>query len=125
MNSSKTNESLPADLSRANWRQKPSSRWAFRRVDAILPCEAVANDPAHTRELAVQRDTSGDAFLRHVLLPLTSTDGFVVLADGDVIFEHYAHGNDPDTRHILMSATKSFVGLLAELLQRAGLLDLD
>ena len=125
MLSSKTNESPPRALSRANWRQQPQSRWAFRHVDALLPCASIANDPTNVRALVLCKEASSDMLLRHVLLPLTSTDGFVVLARGEIVCERYANGTGPDTRHILMSATKSFVGLLAELLQREGELDVD
>jgi CubicO group peptidase (beta-lactamase class C family) len=117
--------SQPRELSRGNWRQQPQSRWAFRHVDALLPCATVANDPARVRELDVRSNATAGFFLRRVLLPVTSTDGFVVLAHGEIVCEHYANGSGPHTRHILMSASKSFVGLLAELLQREGRLDLD
>lgn len=125
MPASTSYESPPPQLSRGNWRRQPQSRWAFRNVEALLPCATVPNDPAHVRRLDIRRETTAGLFLRRVLLPATSTDGFVVLARGEIVCEHYAHGNGPRTRHLLMSASKSLVGLLAELLKPEGRLDLD
>ena len=55
----------------------------------------------------------------------TATDALVVLHDGAVVCEHYAHGNAAATPHVLMSATKAVVGLLAGILQDSGALDVD
>src|SRR5262249_14500963 len=43
----------------------------------------------------------------------TSTDGLVIVKRGRVVFEHYANGMTPATPHILMSVSKSLLGLLA------------
>jgi CubicO group peptidase (beta-lactamase class C family) len=55
----------------------------------------------------------------------TSGDGLVVLKDGAVAAELYANGTSAQTRHILMSATKSVTGLVAGILATAGRLDLE
>jgi CubicO group peptidase (beta-lactamase class C family) len=65
------------------------------------------------RELAirVEPDTGEpldfDAFLRE-----TDTDGIAVVHRGRLIAERYAHGMTADTPHILMSVSKSMLGLL-------------
>lgn len=49
----------------------------------------------------------------------------VVLHDGRIAFEWYVDTMDADRPHILMSATKSVVGLLVGILQAAGEIDVD
>jgi CubicO group peptidase (beta-lactamase class C family) len=109
----------PATL--ANWRTSPHSRWAFHHVRELIPSADIANDRQKVRELASQplgfealkiepdsgEPLSVDAFLRE-----TDTDGFVIVHRGRILFEHYANGMAPDTPHILMSVSKSMLGLL-------------
>ena len=48
------------------------------------------------------------AFLRE-----TDTDGMAILHRGKLVFERYANGMTDETPHILMSVSKSMLGLLA------------
>ncbi len=59
------------------------------------------------------------------VLRKTSTDGIVILHNDHVVFEAYDHGLTPHAPHIIMSATKSIVGLVTGILQASGDLDLD
>ena len=121
-----------ADLS--NWRRPPFNRWAFRNVRAILPTDPVpaprdawALPVASARPLDdfEVRGAGGatldlDAF-RHA----SATDAIVVLHEGRVVLEAYGNGNAPHDLHILMSATKSVIGLLAGILVERGDLGVD
>lgn len=103
----------PATL--ANWRTSPHSRWAFHHVRELIPTADIPNDRQRVRELASQPEPlSLEAFLRE-----TDTDGFVIVHRGRILFEHYANGMTPETPHILMSVSKSMLGLLF------GALELD
>jgi CubicO group peptidase (beta-lactamase class C family) len=51
------------------------------------------------------------------------TDGLVVLHRGTVVYERYAGALTPAGRHAAMSLTKSFVGLLGEILVEENKLD--
>lgn len=118
------------DLS--NWRTSPYNRWAFHHVRELLPTAEIANDPRRIRPLEVARpDLSGirvrtpggealdlAGFARHAEL-----DGMVVLYRGRLIHESYHNGMDARTPHILMSVTKSMLGLLAGILVERGHLD--
>jgi hypothetical protein len=46
-----------------------------------------------------------------------------VLHRGRVVFEHYAHGMGPNTPHILMSVSKSVLGVVAAILAGQGRFD--
>ncbi|GAB5412914.1 MAG: serine hydrolase [Congregibacter sp.] len=51
------------------------------------------------------------------------TDGILVMHRGKVVYEYYAGCLDEEGRHLAMSVTKSYVGLLAEILIAEGKLD--
>jgi len=104
----------------ANWRSSPFNRWAFHHVRELIPSADIANDPRQIRELpAGKRPLDLDAFLAE-----TDTDGMAVLHRGKLVFEHYANGMTDATPHILMSVSKSMLGLLCEILADTGALGL-
>ena len=86
---------------------KPS---AFARAEQKL--DAVA----YTDMDGVAR-TWGEALAR------TWTDGVVVVHRGRIVYEKYFGALEPHVPHIAMSVTKSFVGLLATMLEHEGKLD--
>src|SRR5260221_5308269 len=113
----------------ANWRTAPFNRWAFHHVREIVPSAGIAHDPARTTVLPVAPvDLSGlrvgtrsfDAFLGD-----TDTDAIVILHRGRLVFERYANGMAAHTPHILMSVSKSMLGLLVGILAARGVLDPD
>jgi len=123
-----------AQVTLANWRNPPFSRWAFQHVRELLPSADITNDPANVRQLlsnpidmSTLRIDAGrkaplslDAFLTE-----TRTDGIAILHGGHVVFERYANGMTAETPHILMSVSKSMLGLLAGVLVARGTLKLE
>src|SRR5262245_55131848 len=113
----------------ANWRTPPFNRWAFHHVREIVPSADIANDPASTLDfrtaptdmgaLRIDRDghraLSLDEFLEE-----TNTDGMVIVRRGQIVFERYANGMTAESPHILMSVSKSLLGLLAGVLIARG-----
>ncbi len=106
---------------RTNWRTRPHSTWAFQHVRDLIPVADIANDPAR----ATPFPTDIAALDLAEFQQLTRTDGLVVMHKGRVVHESYDAGMTAHTPHILMSATKSVVGLVAGVLHGAGLLDVD
>jgi CubicO group peptidase (beta-lactamase class C family) len=121
-------------VSLANWRQSPFNRWAFHHVREIIPTADIPHDPANICELkpALQaldrlpvampggKTTSFGRFLED-----SSTDGIVILHKGTLIFERYGNGMTARTPHILMSVSKSMLGLVAGVLAGEGALDVE
>jgi len=97
----------------ANWRTAPFNRWAFHHVRELVPSADIPNDPRAVRALpAAPRDFKGldiEAFLRE-----TDTDGMAIVRRGQLVFERYASGMSDETPHILMSISKSMLGLLIQ-----------
>jgi len=94
----------------ANWRTAPFNRWAFHHVRELVPSADIPNDPARVRALpGEQVDFRGidlEAFLRE-----TDTDGIAILHRGRLVFERYFNGMTEETPHILMSVSKSMLGV--------------
>jgi CubicO group peptidase (beta-lactamase class C family) len=112
-----------ADLS--NWRSPLHNRWAFRHIDQIIPTAPIENKPADISELVPDGEHHNGSLFQKFLLNAIRTDAVVVLRDGKLVFEWYARDNDAHTPHILMSATKAVIGLLAGMLHASGDLDVD
>lgn len=92
----------------ANWRTAPFNRWAFHHVRELVPSADIPNDPGKVRELVSQPlDLGLDGFFEE-----TDTDGLLVLHRGRIVFERYANGMTAEAPHILMSVSKSMLGLL-------------
>jgi CubicO group peptidase (beta-lactamase class C family) len=102
----------------ANWRTAPFNRWAFHHVRELVPSAEIA--PAATGEVpwprALRELPVGDP-------AATDTDGLVIVHRGVVVHEFYANGLTAQTQHILMSVSKSLLGLLAGALVGRGQLD--
>jgi CubicO group peptidase (beta-lactamase class C family) len=114
----------PRTADHGNWRSQPHSTWAFQHVREIIPVADIANDPARAAPLHIESTALAGLDLAE-FQQLTRTDGLVVMHKGRVVHEFYDNGMAAHTRHILMSATKSVVGLVAGALHGAGLLDVD
>ena len=118
----------------SKWDKGPDNRWAFQHISEIVPTANISRGPvAPTALPRALRDINGLAFENHdgkkmtveEMLASTYTDGFIVLKDGKVVFEEYYNGMTPDTRHLLMSVSKSVTGTLAGILVMDGRLKPD
>src|SRR2546422_8217464 len=117
-----------------NGRTSPFNQWAFHHVREIVPSADIPNDPANALDLPSDpvdmgklqialggdRPVPFDNFLEE-----TNTDGLVIVNHGQVVFERYANGMTADTPHLLMSVSKSLLGLLAGVLTARGDLEPD
>jgi CubicO group peptidase (beta-lactamase class C family) len=126
--------SVPEHASIANWRTAPFSRWAFHNVRDIIASADIENVPNIPLVLSQALLPLGDFRLRMpggASLDLkdftraTATDALVILRDGRIAYEFYDNGTTAETPHILMSATKSVVGLIVGILHRNGDIDVD
>jgi hypothetical protein len=119
--------STETQVTLANWRTAPYNRWAFHHVRELVASADIPNDPSSVSPLPVAgRDLEGlmvDGASLTEVLSATATDGIVVLHEGHLTFEHYANGMDAFTPHILMSVSKSLLGLIAGILVEDGTLD--
>jgi CubicO group peptidase (beta-lactamase class C family) len=106
----------PADqVTLANWRSPPHNRWALHHVREVVPSAEIAHEPEDVWKLKLDgADLSGLGMAE--ALASTATDAMVVLHQGRIVFEHYANGMAQNTPHILMSVSKSVLGMVAAIL---------
>lgn len=117
----------------ANWRKPHFNKWSFHHVREIVPSADIANDPDDVWELprasagldAMMLDIDGRKLPFTTFLEETDTDAITILHRGRIIYDHYAEGMSRDTPHILMSVSKSMLGLLAGILVERGQMTLD
>jgi CubicO group peptidase (beta-lactamase class C family) len=109
----------------ANWRAAPFNRWAFQHVREIVPSADIPHDISNALPLPTATmnadnlrisDAQGTAITRDAFLQRANTDALVVLRDGRIVIERYANDMGPRTPHILMSVSKSLLGLLTGIL---------
>jgi CubicO group peptidase (beta-lactamase class C family) len=121
-------------VSLANWREAPFNRWSFRHVREIIPTADILHDPHRVRPLPMGlvdtddiriREATGRVLSLDDFLMAASTDSLVILHRGRIIVERYADGMTAETPHILMSVSKSLLGLLTGILVSEGILDPD
>lgn len=101
----------------ANWRTAPFNRRAFHHVRELIPTADIPNDAYRIRPLERHAtDFSGEALGLEVFIRETETDGLAIVHRGRLVFERYGNGMTEETPHILMSVSKSLLGVLVETL---------
>jgi hypothetical protein len=115
--------STDGQVTLANWRQAPFSRWAFHHVRELVPSAEIVNDPADVHEWPIDRVEIGNIPIEadgarplsfDEFLVDTSTDGIVVARGGRIVFERYANDMAETRPHILMSVGTAAATLVAE-----------
>jgi CubicO group peptidase (beta-lactamase class C family) len=121
------------EAAKGNHMRFPWTRWSFSNMREFCPTVRVSRGDAPVTPLprALRDDidalpvTLGDGTKTTwaQTLPLNFTDAICVLHKGAVVYERCMGATKPDTRHIAFSVTKSFLGLIAEMLIGEGRLD--
>jgi CubicO group peptidase (beta-lactamase class C family) len=117
----------------ANWQDPPFNRWGFQHVRDLVPTARIGRGqgpiwrlPRAERELGGLTFRSGRRRLTvDRMLEETATDGFLVLHRGRIVMERYFNGMEPDSRHLLMSVSKSITSTVAGILVSRGALGVD
>jgi CubicO group peptidase (beta-lactamase class C family) len=121
------------DVTIANWRTAPFSRWSFQNLREMVPTTEI-RAAAETPETALSSSplldlpletglagtTNARAFLDHA-----HTDAFVLMKGGRIVAEHYAPHADVNARHIVFSVSKSLTALVSAVLEEQGIVDPD
>lgn len=127
----------PADMrieaAKGNHMRFPYTRWSFSNMREFCPTVRVSRGEGPVTPLPIALRDDIDALPITLddgtratwveTLPLNFTDAICVLHKGAVVYERYLGVTRPDSRHIAFSVTKSFLGLIAEMLIAEGKLD--
>ncbi len=116
----------------ANWMSPPFSRWSLQNIPQILPTAVVYRGDGPVAGLAMRKRDLGSLEFSVTAdktlsvaqwLAMSYTDGFIVLQNGETVFEAYLNSMRPGTRHLTYSISKSVMGILAGILVDDGDLD--
>ncbi len=113
-----------------NWQRWPQKIWSFQHTRELFPTRRlqpvgpVWKLPAARRSLdQLQVGTAEAPQTWPQMLEASHTDAVLVLHKGRIVEERYLNGMRPETPHLMFSATKSMVGLMAAVLVAEGKLD--
>ena len=109
----------PNQASLANWRKAPYCHWAFHHVREIIPSAEIPNDPTDVWELERGTIDTSSLGLDDAMVA-TDSDAVVVLHKDKLVHESYRNGMTSRDPHILMSVSKSLLGLVAGTLVERG-----
>ncbi|MCQ4630289.1 beta-lactamase family protein [Shinella sp. CPCC 100929] len=122
-----------ADVTLANWRTAPYSRWTFQNVRDFVPTAVIAAEAA-VAEVPLQSDAFLDTAMEtglagaasaRAFLDFAHTDAFVMMRRGEVVAEYYAPHADPNAPHLVFSISKSLTAVVSGILEAQGLIDPD
>ena len=101
----------------------------FRNMDRFVPTSTMTASP-NPWDLGANRDTlryagefQGKATSLEEFIALSDTSAFLVLKDGVVIYERYAHGDSRESLHTSFSVAKSFTSALIGIAMGEGRID--
>jgi CubicO group peptidase (beta-lactamase class C family) len=114
-----------------NWIDGPFNRWGFTHVRELARTARIRRGdgsvhelPSDLRDLGTVTVAFDGATLSHAdVLAQSYVDGFCVVHDGAIVFEHYADGMDAADTHLLMSVSKSLTSTLIGVLVGEGAVD--
>ena len=124
----------PFPVTLDNWRTEAQVGWTFCHIAEIFPTAPISrgSEPAgalsrHITPLAEVpcRDAEGDRTTVGATMKATETDGWMVVHDGRILAEEYAGAMEPATLHLLMSVSKSIVGILVGALVGEGAIKVE
>ncbi len=98
-----------------NWLLPPNTTWSYQHA-----CELVATKRVG-RGICVSALPRARKQLDDIKFD-DCTDAVIVLHKGRIVYENYAKGMRPETCHLLFSASKSFVGLIAAIMISQGVI---
>ncbi len=104
----------------------------FRHLERFVPTAAMSASPKpwdlgkNANTLAYTGPFQGRDVSLQQFINMSNTSSLLVIKDGQVIFEHYGHGDSRDSLHISFSVAKSFTSaVLGKALEEGRIADLD
>lgn len=112
----------------------PKSRWSFNHMRELIPTRNIWRGDSKVSTIPLALDSNLDQVTFRPdgsdhdinwkqFQAETFTDAMLVMHRGKIVYENYYGAAKPQLPHMLFSVTKSFTGLLAEMLIADGILD--
>jgi CubicO group peptidase (beta-lactamase class C family) len=106
----------------ANWQDPENTAWSYRHMRELVPTARVKRGE---RPWELPASPAAQALPAERLLDDESTDGLIVVHDGEVVLEQYRRGMLADDVHLLQSVSKSITGTLTGILVDRGVLGVE
>ncbi|RNI24932.1 class C beta-lactamase-related serine hydrolase [Flexivirga caeni] len=115
-----------------NWQIAPQLHWSMQHIEDLFPTAAISRGTGPVAALDYRPDALGAVQVAHPdgttssvadVMAFSNTDAWIVTQGSRIIAEEYPSEMLPDTRHLLMSVSKSLVGTVAGALIASGELD--
>ncbi|MFN7127006.1 MAG: serine hydrolase domain-containing protein [Allorhizobium sp.] len=121
------------DVTLANWRTAPFSRFSFGHAEEVVPSARISADAEEPEGSPVVSDLMRQSLPEGLAgqlsvgayLHYAHTDAFVLMKAGRIVSEHYAPHAGIDQRHIVFSISKSLTALVIATLEADGRMDPD
>lgn len=124
----------PFPVTLDNWQTAEQVGWTFCHIAEIFPTATISRGSERAVPLSRHitpfadltcRDADGESTTVGAIMKATETDGWMVVHEGKLVAEQYAGAMEPDTLHLLMSVSKSIVGILVGALAGQGVLSVE
>ncbi|HHT7237818.1 TPA: serine hydrolase domain-containing protein [Bacillus cereus] len=132
----KHNKTTPtkANVTKENWLDDPYLRWSYTHMKEFTLINEVKNNPDQVSpfptalqnldDFAVQRGFGNTTPLKK-LLDENKTDAFVVVHNGQLVYERYSNGYNESEPHGVASLAKVFTGAIIQSLAEENLIDVE
>jgi CubicO group peptidase (beta-lactamase class C family) len=124
----------PFPVTLDNWQTAAQIGWTFCHIAEIFPTAVITrgSGPAARLRKRIEpvgqlpcKDQYGNPSTVGEIIAATNTDGWMVVHGDEILAEEYAGEMAPATLHLLMSVSKSIVGILVGALVHEGVLDVE
>jgi CubicO group peptidase (beta-lactamase class C family) len=126
------NQEYGADAS--NWDTAPFNMYTFTQTEKLFPTLMISRgdgllaplvyspNQIDLSELIVSDPATGKSMtVEEMLNRRIMNHGLIAIHKGRIVHHSYRNGLSPDVRHINMSTSKSFIGMLAQIAKQKGL----
>lgn len=132
----KHNKTIPSknNVTKKNWLDDPYLRWSYTHMKEFTLINEVNNNPDHVShfsttsqnldDFAVERRFGNTTPLKK-LLDDNKTDAFVVVHNGQLVYERYFNGYNESEPHGMASLAKVFTGAIIQSLAEENRIDLE
>ena len=119
-------------MNKENWLTAPINKKSFQNIESLFDtirlkrsADAPSEIPLNLQSLdsIEMQNIEGQTQSFREMMDSTHTDSFLVLKNGEIIFEEYFNDMSSDSLHLMNSITKSFIGMLVGILSDEGIFD--
>ena len=121
------------DMNVKNWLTAPINKRSFQNVESLFDTVRIKRSSEVPSEIPLNLRSLDSIEIQNIegqtqsfkdMIASTHTDSFLVLKNGEIIFEEYFNEMNPESLHLMNSITKSFMGMLVGILADKGVFDI-